>query len=266
MYSGEAARKFGSIGTQSLLGGKHEIAQFPTAVHGAAANYWNLANKGYVGMTIRDAMTRWSGGYRTMPGPAGKYDPNTVITREMVNDPKFAVPFLQAIASGEAPGGEKVLTAEQWKTAHDWFLAGGAPKAGGGGAPTVAKHAPPTETIRRAEAVQKTNILKSPSTLLHPSFQPTPAPAPKPLDFSGVPKGSSLKDVIKEMNFKQRMHGGTGGSNVANMSPTININGVAPGRESLMAKKTALAMRDPVDHFLHQIKEARASDMRTGYV
>jgi hypothetical protein len=87
-----------------------------------------------------------------------------------------------------------------------------------------------------------------------------------PTTSSLVPTGSRLKDVIKGMNMQQRMQGGIGGSNIANMSPTININGVAPGRESLMAKKTALAMRDPVDHFLHQIKEARASDMRTGYV
>ena len=140
MYPGAAAQKFGTIGTQSLLGGKHKIAQFPTAVHGAAANFENLATAGYVGKTIRSAMTRWSGGYRSMPGPAGQYDPNTVITREMVNDPNFAIPFMQAIASGEAPGGHKVLSQGQWRQAYDWYKAGGpqtaGPKTGGLGATT----------------------------------------------------------------------------------------------------------------------------------
>jgi hypothetical protein len=273
MYGGEAAKRFGSIGTQSLLGGKHQIAQFPTAVHGAAANYWNLANKGYVGLTVRDAMVRWSGGYRDVPGPAGKYDPNMVITRAMVNDPKFAVPFLRAIASAEAPGGENVLTAEQWKTAHDWFLAGGPPKAGGGPKTGGGAGAPPKETIRKAEAVHDSAIkmLKDPSK--RDPFgiqfgawnQPKPAPPPKPLDFSGVPKGSSLKDVIKDMSLKQRMSGATGGQNIA-MNAPITVNGVAPGREALMAKKTALALRDPTAQLLAGIKQAQRESNRTGYV
>ena len=34
----------------------------------------------------------------------------------------------------------------------------------------------------------------------------------------------------------------------------ITVNGVAPGREALMAKKTALAMRDPLAEGLRQIR------------
>jgi len=97
---------------------------------------------------------------------------------------------------------------------------------------------------------------------------PAPAPPPKPLVFpktSMVPAGSSLKDVIKDMNIRQRVSGASGGTNVA-MNPTINVNGVAPGRESLMAKKTALAMRDPTAQLLTEIKRARAQENRLGYV
>lgn len=77
--------------------------------------------------------------------------------------------------------------------------------------------------------------------------------------------GGKLRHMIKEMGIQQRVGGATGGTNVA-MNPTINVNGVAPGRESLMAKKTALALRDPTAQLLTEIKKARAQENRLGYV
>ena len=50
------------------------------------------------------------------------------------------------------------------------------------------------------------------------------------------------------------------------MSPTINAHGVQPGREALMAKKTALAMRDPLAQGLAELKKMRAYESRLGYV
>ena len=120
----------------------------------------------------------------------------------------------------------------------------------------------------KAVKMQKSASVRDPFgvQLTHPSFQPVPAPPPKALKFSGVPAGSSLKDIIKEMSFKQRMGGATGGTNIAAGNNTININGVAPGREALMAKKTALALRDPIAEGLRQLKEMKAQEARLGYV
>lgn len=124
MYPGQAAQMFGTTGT-GVIGGGHKIANFPTAVHGAAANMQNIVSGGYVGMTIAAATKRWSGGSRSVPGPGGKpYDPNMVITREMTKDPNFVIPFMQSIASGEAPG-RYPLDQKQWEQAYDWYTKGG---------------------------------------------------------------------------------------------------------------------------------------------
>ena len=131
MYPGASAQKFGTTGT-GVIGGGHLIANFPTPVHGAAANMDNLRSK-YVGMTIGGALQKWSGGGRGAP-PG--YDPNQVITPEMLNDPKFMIPFMKAITAGEAPG-KYPMTDEQWKQAYEWYQAGkpldkGTPAAPGG--------------------------------------------------------------------------------------------------------------------------------------
>jgi hypothetical protein len=124
MYPGRAAQMFGTTGT-GIIGGGHKIANFPTAVHGAAANMQNLRTGGYVGMTVGDAMRRWSGGSRSVPGPSGKpYPSNMRITLEMTRDPNFMILFMQAVASGEAPG-RYPLSEAQWAQAFDWYRKGG---------------------------------------------------------------------------------------------------------------------------------------------
>jgi hypothetical protein len=90
------------------------------------------------------------------------------------------------------------------------------------------------------------------------------APGPLRTDAS-VPAGSRLKDMIKEMNIQQRVSGATGGQNIA-MNAPITVNGVAPGRESLMARQTALALRDPTAQLLTGIKKAQRQESRLGYV
>ena len=119
---GENAAAFGQQG-HAVIGGGHKIAQFPTPVHGAAANM-DLLDRNYTGMPIREAARKWSGGSRdSVPGFAG----DTVITKEMMRDPAFAVPFVQAIARGEAPG-RYPMSDEQWTQAHGMFtgIRGGA--------------------------------------------------------------------------------------------------------------------------------------------
>lgn len=130
MYPGSAARMFGSTGT-GTIGGGHLIAEFPTAVHGAAANMQNLSAGGYVGRTVGDAISRWSGGGRnTVPG----FDASQRITPEMTRDPDFMIPFMKAVSRGEAPG-RYPLTDEQWRQAYTWYASG---KPEGEAAPGVA--------------------------------------------------------------------------------------------------------------------------------
>jgi uncharacterized protein (TIGR02594 family) len=121
-YPSKAAEGFGQTGF-GIIGGGHKIAQFPTPVHGAAANI-DLLSRKYTGMTIGDAMRKWSGGSRAVPGPLGNYDPKTVITPEMMQDPQFAIPFMKAVASGEARGRYPMSDA-QWEQAHRWVMQGG---------------------------------------------------------------------------------------------------------------------------------------------
>jgi hypothetical protein len=101
-----------------------------------------MANlRGYEGMTIGEAVGRWSGGGRYgVPGfPSGMR-----ISREMLQDRRFMVPFMKAIASGEAPGNYP-MDDGQWQQAFDWYMAGGAPsrmERGGRGINSTVSAAP----------------------------------------------------------------------------------------------------------------------------
>lgn len=122
MYPGRAATMFGSTGT-GIIGGGHKIATFPSPVHGAAANMQNLTSGGYIGMTIGGAISKWSGGGRgSVPG----YNSSQIITPEMARDPDFMIPFMKAIAAGEAPGNYPMDDA-QWQQAFRWYRNGGVP-------------------------------------------------------------------------------------------------------------------------------------------
>ena len=74
-------------------------------------------------------------------------------------------------------------------------------------------------------------------------------PPPRPLIFpktseATVPAGSKLKDMIKEMNIRQRVEGATGGTNVA-MNPVINVHGVPAGSEAAIGTAVQKAIQDP---------------------
>jgi hypothetical protein len=90
-------------------------------VNGAAANF-DLLRRNYVGLTIGAAGAKWTGdnGFG-IPG----YDPNAILTAEMVDDPAQAIAVMKAMARREA-GRESPLTDEQWRQAHAMFKAGSA--------------------------------------------------------------------------------------------------------------------------------------------
>jgi hypothetical protein len=119
-YPSARAAAFGQLG-YGIIGGGNKIARFPHPVNGAAANF-DLLRRKYVGMAIGAAGAKWTGdnGFG-IPG----YDPNAILTAEMLDDPVQAIAVMKAMARREA-GRESPLTDEQWRQAHAMFKAGGA--------------------------------------------------------------------------------------------------------------------------------------------
>lgn len=119
-YPGPSATRFGSTG-YGVIGGGHKIAQFPTPVDGAAAQY-DLLRRSYAGMPLGRLINKWSGGNDS--GPYTKFvserlglNPNTVITDGMLRDPDFAVKLAKTKSQWET-GGKFPLNDDQWKQAH----------------------------------------------------------------------------------------------------------------------------------------------------
>jgi hypothetical protein len=121
-YPSTEAARFGQTGF-GIIGGGHKIARFPSPVNGAASNF-DLLNRKYTGMTIGAAGTKWTGAYGFgVPG----YDPNSMLTKAMLDDVSQAIPLLKAIAGRESGRGNN-LTEEQWRQAHAMFKLGSADK------------------------------------------------------------------------------------------------------------------------------------------
>src|ERR1043165_453828 len=96
-YPSAEAPQFGQIG-YGIIGGGHKIACFPSPVNGAAANF-DLLNRNYTGMTIGAAGTKWTGAHGFgVPG----YDPSSILTKQMLDDPTQAIALLKAIAGRES--------------------------------------------------------------------------------------------------------------------------------------------------------------------
>src|SRR5215510_2159107 len=119
-YPSTEAARFGQTG-YGIIGGGHKIARFPSPVNGAAANF-DLLYRNYTGITIGAAGTIWTGanGFG-VPG----YDPNSMLTKAMLDDDSQAITLLKAIAGRESGRGNN-LTEEQWRQAHKMFKLGSA--------------------------------------------------------------------------------------------------------------------------------------------
>ena len=120
MYPGESSAKFGSTRTETI-GGGHKIAVFDNPEDGAAAQF-DLLDRAYTGKTLRDAITKWSGGnsvptYLKVIKESTGLDDGTVITKAMLRDPDIGIPLLQAMARQEA-GRDYPLSLDQWKSAQ----------------------------------------------------------------------------------------------------------------------------------------------------
>lgn len=136
MWPGTSSKLFGATDYARLNDGQGNlIAQFPDAESGAAAQF-DLLKRGYAGMTLADAITKWSG-----KNSAGEYvnyiSQNTglprtaVLTPDLLSDPTKAVPIAKAMAAWEAGRRDRAgrlipypLTDDQWNSAHARFLGG----------------------------------------------------------------------------------------------------------------------------------------------
>lgn len=122
-YPGPSARKYGMTGTE-IIGGGHQIAVFPDPVSGAAAQF-DLLNRGYTGMTLQDAIRKWSGGnssaaYAKRISDATGIPLNATLTADILNNPSVAIPLAKTAADWEA-GGKYPMTDEQWSKAFAMY-------------------------------------------------------------------------------------------------------------------------------------------------
>lgn len=129
MYPGPSAARYGSR-RHEVIGGGHKIAVFDDPISGAAAQFYLLASPTYAGKPLAEIVRTWSGGnandaYTAFLARAVGVAPGTAITRGMLADPKFAIPFAKAAAQWEA-GQPYPLTDEQWAQAHARAFGGGA--------------------------------------------------------------------------------------------------------------------------------------------
>lgn len=117
-WDGKISKKWGSTGTTILKDGQNNhIAEFPTYVQGAAAQF-DLWKTNYAGMTLDAATKKWSGGNssptyiafltKKVPGLTA----NTVITKEYLASPK-GLALMKAQAQWEA-GKVYPMTEAEW--------------------------------------------------------------------------------------------------------------------------------------------------------
>ena len=100
-YPGASSRKFGAQKTNTISGG-HLIAQFPDKVSGAAALF-DLLLRLYVGLSLRDALKKWSGGngiesYIAVVSKRTGLKSTDKLSRAYLGDPEKAITFAKAMA------------------------------------------------------------------------------------------------------------------------------------------------------------------------
>lgn len=169
MWPGASSKLFGATSYATLNDGqKNRIAQFPDAESGAAAQF-DLLKRGYAGMTLADAIMKWSG--KNSPGEYTNYvsqnagiPANAVLTPELLGDPTRAVPIAKAMAAWEAGRRDKAgrlipypMADDQWNSAHKRFLGG----------PQTASTATPQNYDMYGE-----NVKPSPAPITTGSIQP----------------------------------------------------------------------------------------------
>jgi hypothetical protein len=145
MYPGASSRRFGSTGHE-VIGGGHQIAVFPDAESGAAAQLHLLSSPGYINTPLAAIINRWSGGnnwqaYLTDVSRRAGIRPDEPVTAELLASPR-GVALAQAMARWEA-GRDYPLDTAGWQRAQARAFGLTPPTAGTGGPPTPGTAPPP---------------------------------------------------------------------------------------------------------------------------
>lgn len=121
-WPGPVAKEFGSTRSHHISGG-NLIAEFPSQQHGAAAHL-ALLDRRYTGMTLTDAIRKWTGGtsdpsgYISSVSKATGIKPSEKITRDIFAKPETAIPFARAMA-GEEAGTSSPITGDDWLAGYN---------------------------------------------------------------------------------------------------------------------------------------------------
>lgn len=125
MWGGNAiARKWGALGNIKLDDGfvsqNNHIALFPDKVHGAAAQF-DLWHHAYAGLTLENAIRKWSGGnssetYMHFLCERTGLEPSSIVSQNMLAGPT-GLKLMQAQAHWEA-GRDYPLSDAEWAEAQ----------------------------------------------------------------------------------------------------------------------------------------------------
>lgn len=132
-WPGPVASRWGSTGFEVLNDGQgNKIATFPTWEQGAAAHL-DLLRSNYQGMTLADAINKWSGGnsadaYMARVARETGLAPNAVISDDLLRSPE-GLALVKSMAGHEkGPDGQGVPD-DAWNKAFAMVYGGEAPPA-----------------------------------------------------------------------------------------------------------------------------------------
>src|SRR5579859_1660755 len=124
MWGNALARKYGALPEAVVLhdglGQGNNIAVFPDYVHGAAAQFALWTNN-YAGMTLKAAITKWSGGNWSQPYmdflvKETGLNPSSPVTKQVLSSPT-GLKLMKAQAHWEA-GRPYPMTDTEWSEAQ----------------------------------------------------------------------------------------------------------------------------------------------------
>lgn len=128
MWPGAASAKFGATAVVQLTDAqRNKMAVFPTSVDGASAMFYLLRTSShYIGQTIGNAISTWSGGnsindYLRVIEAKTRWTRQDYITPQLLEDRGMAIELGKAMAWHEA-GREYPMTDAQWVEAHQQFM------------------------------------------------------------------------------------------------------------------------------------------------
>lgn len=128
MEPGPSSRRFGSSSFETLkwrgpdgTPKTNRIATFSTSEHGAAAMF-DLLDRKYTGLPLKDAVARWCGGYwaseyAARVEEASGLKATDILTKNFIRDPAHAIPIAKAMARMEA-GCDYPMDDAGWQSGH----------------------------------------------------------------------------------------------------------------------------------------------------